>query len=199
MGGADAPPEAAREEEAEPGATASSGVTASSLEIPEPLVRPWRLAAGVAFGCAIASKWSGVAGIVTAILLSIMWETTRRRRLGIRPAVWRTLQSEGFGIVISLLLVPAVVYVGSYIVWFAQNGWNLAEWMRLQGAIVSYHAGLNVLDEAGNPIHPYLSEAWKWILLWCSHRPPRRLAGRHSPTMRSRPRAGPSQRRSPRP
>ena len=153
-------------EEAEPGTAASSGVGTSSLEIPEPLFRPWRLAAGAAFGCAIASKWSGVAGIATAILLSVMWETTRRRRLGVRPAVWRTLQSEGFGIVISLLLVPAVVYVGSYIVWFAQNGWNLAEWMRLQGAIVSYHAGLNVLDEAGNPIHPYLSEAWKWILLW---------------------------------
>jgi dolichyl-phosphate-mannose-protein mannosyltransferase len=143
-----------------------AAVAAPSLTFPEPLWRPWRLAAGAAFGCAIASKWSGVAGIATAIVLALMWEATRRRRLGVRRAVWRTFQAEGFGIVIALLLVPAVVYVGSYVAWFAQNGWDVVEWMRLQGAIASYHAGLSVLDESGKPIHPYLSEAWRWILLW---------------------------------
>jgi hypothetical protein len=40
--------------------------------VPEPLFRPWRLLAGVAFGCAVASKWSGVTAIATAVLLSVM-------------------------------------------------------------------------------------------------------------------------------
>ena len=132
---------------------------------PEPLLRPWRLAAGVAFGAAIATKWSGITGIATALVLSLMWERTRRKRFAVGHPLWRTLQAEGFGIVISLLLVPALVYVVSYVGWFLQNGWELGEWMRLQGAIASYHAGLRVLDEAGKPIHPYLSEAWKWIFL----------------------------------
>jgi dolichyl-phosphate-mannose-protein mannosyltransferase len=61
--------------------------------------------------------------------------------------------------------VPAFAYLASYMGWFLQNGWDLGGWMRLQGAIASYHSGLRVVDEAGKPIHPYLSEAWKWIFL----------------------------------
>jgi len=119
----------------------------------------------VALGASAASKWSGVTGIAVAILLSIMWERTRRRRVGMSRPTWRALQVEGFGIVISLLLIPAAVYLASYVGWFLQNGWSLGEWMRLQGAIAHYHEGLKVLDASGKPIHPYLSEAWKWIFL----------------------------------
>jgi dolichyl-phosphate-mannose--protein O-mannosyl transferase len=64
-----------------------------------------------------------------------------------------------------LLLVPAAVYVVSYVGWFVQNGWDVRDWLRLQGQIAEYHQHLDVLDEKGKPIHPYLSEAWKWILL----------------------------------
>jgi dolichyl-phosphate-mannose--protein O-mannosyl transferase len=152
----------AREGEDDPGATAPPALP---VRVPEPLWRPWRFAAGVAFGAAVATKWSGLTGIATAGLLALMWEVTRRRKAGMRRAVWRTLQAEGFGIVLSLLVVPAVVYVASYLGWFLQNGWDVTEWMRLQGAIASYHAGLDVVDEAGKPIHPYLSQAWKWIFL----------------------------------
>ncbi len=135
------------------------------VRVPEPLWRPWRFAAGLAFGAAVATKWSGLTGIATAGLLALMWEVTRRRKAGMRRAVWRTLQAEGFGIVLSLLVVPTAVYVASYLGWFLQNGWDLTGWMRLQGAIASYHAGLKVVDDAGEPIHPYLSQAWKWIFL----------------------------------
>ena len=144
----------------------AAGSEPARLGIPEPLLRPWRLAAGAAFGAAVASKWSGITGIATAIVLAVLWEVTRRRRAGIPRPTWEALRSEGFGIVISLMLVPALVYVASYAAWFAQNGWDVVGWMRLQGAIASYHANLQVLDEAGEPIHPYLSEAWRWIVLW---------------------------------
>jgi len=136
------------------------------VRVPEPLWRPWRFGAGVAFGCAVATKWSGLTAIVTAIVLSLLWERTRRKRLGMKHPTWRTFQSEGFGLVLSMLLVPAIVYVASYTAWFIDNGWSVTEWMRLQGAIASYHEGLKVLDSTGKPIHPYLAQAWKWILLW---------------------------------
>jgi N,N'-diacetylchitobiose transport system permease protein len=113
----------------------------------------------------VASKWSGVTGIAVAILLSVMWERSRRKRVGMAHPVWRTLQAEGFGIVLSLLVLPALVYLASYVGWFLQNGWDLGAWMRLQGAIASYHEGLKVLDASGKPVHPYLSEAWKWVFL----------------------------------
>ncbi len=148
----------------EPDAGGSAGADVRR-SLPEPLLRPWRVAAGVAFGGAVATKWSGVTGIAVAILLSVMWERTRRKRFGVRHAWWRALQAEGFGMVLALLVIPAGVYLVSYVGWFVQNGWSLREWMRLQGAIWDYHSGLKVLDEAGKPIHPYLSEAWKWIFL----------------------------------
>ncbi|HEU4355503.1 MAG TPA: phospholipid carrier-dependent glycosyltransferase [Actinomycetota bacterium] len=133
--------------------------------VPEPLFRPWRIAAGVAFGGAVASKWSGVTAIATAVLLSMMWERSRRKRAGVERAFWGAVAAEGFGIVISLLLVPVAVYVVSYVGWFAQNGLDVRAWLRLQGEILDYHQHLDVLDEKGKPIHPYLSEAWKWIFL----------------------------------
>ncbi len=132
---------------------------------PEPVLRPWRLAAGVAFGAAVASKWSGLTGIAVAVLLTLAWEHLRRKELGMRRPLWRTLQAEGFGIVVALLLVPAVVYVASYAAWFAEHGWSLKRWLELQGAIASYHANLKVTDASGEPIHPYLSSAWTWPFL----------------------------------
>lgn len=132
---------------------------------PEPVLRPWRLAAGVAFGAAVASKWSGLTGIAVAVLLALAWEHLRRKEFGMRRPLWRTLQAEGFGIVVALLLVPAVVYVASYAAWFAEHGWSLERWLELQGAIASYHANLKVTDASGEPIHPYLSSAWTWPFL----------------------------------
>jgi dolichyl-phosphate-mannose--protein O-mannosyl transferase len=145
-----------------PSAPTPTDVRAS---VPEPLFRPWRLLAGVAFGAGVASKWSGVTAIATALLLSLMWERSRRKRAGVDRPLWGAVAAEGFGIVISLLLVPAAVYVVSYVGWFVQNGWDVGGWLRLQGEILDYHQHLDVLDAKGKPIHPYLSEAWKWILL----------------------------------
>ncbi|GIV00318.1 MAG: phospholipid carrier-dependent glycosyltransferase [Actinomycetota bacterium] len=133
--------------------------------VPEPVLRPWRVAAGVAFGAAVASKWSGVTGIGVAVLLSLMWERTRRKEAGLAHPLWRALQAEGFGVVVSLLLVPAAVYVASYAAWFAEHGWDLRGWLELQGAMASYHIGLKVTDASGEPIHPYLSQAWTWPFL----------------------------------
>lgn len=134
-------------------------------DFPEPVLRPWRLAAGVAFGAAVASKWSGLTGIAVAVLLSVAWEHLRRKEFGMRRPLWRALQAEGFGIVIALLIVPAVVYIASYTPWFAENGWSPERWLELQGAIANYHANLEVTDASGEPIHPYLSSAWTWPFL----------------------------------
>jgi len=139
---------------------------AARTPVLEPLWRPWRFAAGVALGGAVATKWSGLTAIAAVIVLSMVWEITRRRRAGVPRPVWQAVQAEGFPIVLAFLLVPALVYMASYLAWFLRNGWDVVEWLRLQGAIAKYHEGLKVVDESGKPIHPYLSQAWKWILLW---------------------------------
>ncbi len=143
-------------------------VPPATIRVPSPFWRPWRLACGVAFGAAFASKWSGITGIVGAIALSFMWEAARRKHAGMRMkrALWRTAQSESFPIVVFFLAVPAVVYYLSYVGWFLHFGWSFGKWRELQDAMVSYHEGLKTIGENGKPIHPYLAQAWKWILLW---------------------------------
>lgn len=130
-----------------------------------PLLRPWRLAAGAALGAGVATKWSAFTAIGTAIVLCVVWEVTRRRRAGLDHPIRDAIPAEGFGLVITFLLVPSIVYVASYAGWFVHEGWRFGEWAELQGAIFEYHRNLRTVDEAGQPIHSYLSDAWRWIVL----------------------------------
>jgi dolichyl-phosphate-mannose-protein mannosyltransferase len=132
-----------------------------------PLWRPWRFAAGVALGAGIATKWSALTAIAAVIVLAFIWEVSRRRRAGVRRPFARAIPAEGFGLVLALLVAPGVVYVITYAGWFAYYGLDLEAWLELQGAIYSYHRDLRTIDEAtGEPVHGYLSQAWKWLLLW---------------------------------
>jgi dolichyl-phosphate-mannose-protein mannosyltransferase len=134
-------------------AAAPEGVAA-----PAPVLRPWRLAAGAAFGLAVATKWSGGAALAGAIALVIVWEWTPRRRSGERRPFLRALAAEGFGIVLLLVLVPAAVYVLSYARWFAQNGFDLAGWWNLQAGMADFSLTLSAT-------HPYASRPWTWLLM----------------------------------
>jgi dolichyl-phosphate-mannose--protein O-mannosyl transferase len=134
--------------------------------VPAPLWRPWRFAAGIALGAGLATKWSAVTAIGTAIVLAFAWEVTRRRRSGVRRPLRDAIPAEGFGLVLAFLLVPALVYLASYAGWFAREGFDLAAWGRLQQSIFDYHRSLRTIDEAtGEPVHGYLSRAWRWIVL----------------------------------
>jgi dolichyl-phosphate-mannose-protein mannosyltransferase len=132
-----------------------------------PLWRPWRFAAGVALGAGIATKWSALTAIAAVIVLAAIWEVSRRRRADVARPIADAITAEGFGLMLALLVIPGVVYVVSYAGWFAYFGFDVGRWMELQGAIWSYHRDLRTIDQAtGEPVHAYLSHAWKWLLLW---------------------------------
>ena len=133
--------------------------------VPAPLWRPWRFASGVALGAGFATKWSALTAIVTVIALSFAWEVVRRKHFEVRRPFWDTFASEGFGLVLAMLVVPALVYVVSYTGWFLHFGFDLGEWAGLQSSIADYHAKLQTVDVDGEPIHPYLSDARWWLLL----------------------------------
>jgi dolichyl-phosphate-mannose--protein O-mannosyl transferase len=138
-----------------------------SVRVHAPLWRPWRFAAGAAFGAGFATKWSALTAIAAAVLLSSIWEVTRRRRAGVHGPLADAIPAEGFGLVLAFLVVPTLVYAASYAGWFAHFGLDVARWGELQGAIFEYHRNLRTIDQAtGEPVHGYLAQAWKWILLW---------------------------------
>ncbi|MGZ8611488.1 MAG: phospholipid carrier-dependent glycosyltransferase [Actinomycetota bacterium] len=135
--------------------------------VPAPIWRPWRIAAGAALGAGFATKWSALTAIAVAVLLSFAWDVARRRRAGLARPLTNAIPVEGFGLVVSFLLVPAIVYVVSYAGWFGFYGLDLGRWGQLQQSMFDYHRNLQVIDEAtGKPAHPYLSEAWRWIFLY---------------------------------
>lgn len=162
-------PEPAQQAGAAEGGTATMVIVEQEEQdevvVPAPVLRPWRLAAGVAFGAALATKWSAVTAILGAVILSLAWERTRRRAHGVRRPLLRAIVRESFGTALAFLVVPAVVYVASWTGHFVWFGFDVAEWARMHGAMASYHARLETVKANGEPIHPYLSRAWQWILM----------------------------------
>ncbi|MEX0754643.1 MAG: phospholipid carrier-dependent glycosyltransferase [Actinomycetota bacterium] len=131
--------------------------------VPSPLWRPWRFAAGIALGCAVATKWSGAFALLAAIVLSLLWERTRRFRAWADHPVRRAVVQEGFTIVLAFAIVPILVYVASYAGYFMEFGFSPSRWFTLQREMLGFSRGLEPLDDKGQPIHGYLSAAWQWI------------------------------------
>jgi dolichyl-phosphate-mannose--protein O-mannosyl transferase len=134
--------------------------------------RPWRLAAGILIGCAVAVKWSGVYSALGVVVLVAAWETVARRRNGAgAPRGWgaafgAAFRAEGPRTAVLLGVVPVLVYVASYI-GVAEGAllaapWREGSWFfdvaHHQLAMARFHAGLE-----GQ--HPYESPPWSWFLL----------------------------------
>jgi len=168
-----APDEAAWEAAGEAGAgPAPEPEPPKPWRVPSPIWRPWRFAAGIAFGAAASVKWSGAMALVGAVVLAYAWETSRRM-VGGRSrgrAFLRTLARETFGLTLAFLILPAAVYMATWIPWFHHFGWSLKAWWDNQVATWKYHAGLKAVDydaktKTYTPTHPYYSRPWSWLLM----------------------------------
>jgi dolichyl-phosphate-mannose-protein mannosyltransferase len=151
--------------------------------------RPWRLAAGVMFGAACAVKWTALSFFIGFVILSLLWDHGALRAAGVQRH-WRTaLRRSALPALGSLLLVPAVTYLMSYLGWFVgENGWNrhwadnhgTAAHLRLPGVRVPFDwgwvpgpirsLGSWTLDayrfhENLDSGHPYASKPWSWLVL----------------------------------
>ena len=135
------------------------------------LGRPWRLAAGLALGAAVAVKWSGGYVAVGLVVLLVAWEIAAARgvddgRSGAGNAFGRAMRRELLPSLVLLGLVPVVIYVASYagrveggllaLPWRGGSAWR--EIGEHQLAMLRFHLGL-----AGD--HPYESAPWSWLLL----------------------------------
>ncbi|GII52879.1 phospholipid carrier-dependent glycosyltransferase [Planotetraspora thailandica] len=140
-------------------------------------LRPWRLAAGLCLGAAMASKWNGVYFIIGFALLTILWDLGARRAVGLRRpyvgAAGRDLPLAAAWMAVA----PAAVYFFSFTGWFVSGkGWgrnwadatsggplhfvtsSLSSWLSYQTQVLSFHNGLT-------EGHPYQSQPWQWPLL----------------------------------
>ncbi|HEX9888500.1 MAG TPA: phospholipid carrier-dependent glycosyltransferase [Nitriliruptorales bacterium] len=135
----------------------------------------YRWLAGVALGLAVATKWSGLLALGAAGSLVLGWELVARWRhdgsILARPL--RLVGSMGA----TLVLVPALVYLASYVPWLVQyehakpsSSCEPAEDAPLSladrfeglwcyhGAVWDFHRGLDA-------DHPYRAPAYTWPVL----------------------------------
>lgn len=123
----------------------------------------WRFAAGAALGLAVSVKWSAAFALAGAVLLALGWSADLARATRKRPEPTR-LGRELATAVLAFGLVPLVVYVTSYSLWFRDNyadrgavGAAVA-FKDLQVGMFDYHTGLQAT-------HQYQSKAWTWPLV----------------------------------
>ena len=140
--------------------------------VPSPLWRPWRYAAGLALGVAVAVKWSGALAIVAAFVISLVWETTRRRRgdASGRRAFGAAVSRESFGLLLAFLLLPFVVYVAAYLPWLHHFGWDVDRLIDTELSAARFHLNLRAValdPDTGEmtPTHYAYSRAWAWLLM----------------------------------
>jgi dolichyl-phosphate-mannose--protein O-mannosyl transferase len=92
--------------------------------------RPWRIAAGLCLGAAVATKWSGLYYVVVLVLLAFAWEVGARRTAGVRAPARSTLVRSGSLVLLTLLVLPAAVYLLSWAGWFASSAADQLAWDR---------------------------------------------------------------------
>lgn len=120
-------------------------------------MRWWRLAAGVLLGLAIGTKWSGIYFLAVFGLLTVAWDMTARRTVGVRQ--WHVAAAVKDGIVAAVVMVGSalVVYVGSWWSWFTHAG----AWGR-QWAEQHPGEGVQWLPPALRSLWAYHQEMWRF-------------------------------------
>lgn len=140
--------------------------------------RPWRLAAGLCVGGAVATKWSALFYVAVLVLMAFAWEVGARRTAGVVAPVRATLVRSVAPLLATLIVLPAALYVLSWAGWFLTDegyarNWaathpasglatlvpdDLRSWWQYHREIFGFH------DNLSSP-HPYQSHPIGWLLL----------------------------------
>ncbi|MFI5782720.1 dolichyl-phosphate-mannose--protein mannosyltransferase [Nocardia sp. NPDC051570] len=164
----------------------AQGRIALSVYGPRLGVRWWRFGAGVLLGLACGTKWSGMYFIAAFGLLSVGFDLAARRAYRV-PRPWAGTAIRDIGPALyALVLIPVLVYLGSYSFWFAsEDGYDrysvgnpyagkdpigsdgfwswvpdaLRSLWHNHGESLNFHESLT--NSAGNH-HPWESKPWSW-------------------------------------
>jgi dolichyl-phosphate-mannose-protein mannosyltransferase len=148
---------------------------------PALIFRPWRIAAGLCFGLALGTKWNALYAIAAFALLSLAWDVGARRLAGAGWTANLAVLRDGIPAFVSLVLLSAVVYIGSWASWLSTSGgydrnWGklhpdalttrllgkpLASLLHYQHDIWNFHTG-NFINHAQ---HAYRADPGGWLVI----------------------------------
>ena len=141
-------------------------------------VRWWRLAAAVLLGLALGTKWSAMYFLAVFGLLSVGWDLTARRAIGVRSWARAGVVKDGIVAGIAMVGIAVAVYLGSWWSWFAhresygrlwaeQNPDQGVQW--LPPALRSfwkYHQDMWAFHNGLETPHSYAAHPIGWIVQW---------------------------------
>jgi len=134
-------------------ATHPPGIEALSPWGPALVARPWRWAASVALHLACAVKWSGLWYLAAFGLLTVFWDVSLRRRLGVaRPWAVTLLRSAPIAFV-AMVGTAAVTYVVTWSGWLLTDGGWGRQWA---------DGSESLIPAALRSLWHYHSEAWQF-------------------------------------
>ena len=134
-------------------------------------VRPLRWAAGLTLGLACGVKWSGLWFLAFFALMSVVWDVSARRAVGVRRPWAATLLRDAPGAAVSMLVLAAVAYTATWAGWFLTDGGYARAWAEAHPdswlpavlrSWVHYHAEAWRFHIGLNSGHAYGSNALSW-------------------------------------
>ncbi|TLP98097.1 phospholipid carrier-dependent glycosyltransferase [Nesterenkonia salmonea] len=106
-------------------AAETSGDSAQWTTGPVLLWRPWRLAAGVLLGCAVAVKLSALSFVLVFGIMVVLWDLQARRIIGVRKWVRSGLLFDALPATLTVLPLAAATYLVSWTGWLvSEAGWG---------------------------------------------------------------------------
>lgn len=140
-------------------------------------IRWWRLAAGVALGLAIGTKWSGLFFLAVFGLMTVLWDLNARRIAGVHGWFTAGVMKDGLFAFVCMVPVAALTYLASWTGWFlsrnaydrtwaAENpsetwGW-LPDSLR---SLAEYHRSAYTFHQGLGSDHPYKANPWTWLVM----------------------------------
>ncbi len=171
----------------------AGGVVAGFGPVRALLWRPWRLAAGVSFGLACGTKWSGIYLLAGFGLLAWLWDAGARRAIGVRSAWAKSLVVDAVPALVMIVGVALLAYLATWTGWLVHHevyearfgfGYgDIAPWgayldspaqgfwgETVQGlrSLWHYHAmayDFHTGDYLAGQTHPYQSHPLGWLVL----------------------------------
>jgi dolichyl-phosphate-mannose--protein O-mannosyl transferase len=141
------------------------------------LLRNQHWLAGISLGLAAATKWSGLYYALAYLAFTLYADYRRNRALESETPLKDVALQNLFKRITQYLIVPILVYVGSWVGWFFNTSGYDRAWASsnssgffnfIPGPLRSlwqYHAEMWHFHTTLTSSHPYAANPWSWLIL----------------------------------
>ncbi|MGP7960280.1 dolichyl-phosphate-mannose--protein mannosyltransferase [Sanguibacter sp. A247] len=139
-------------------------------------VRWYRIAAAIAFGLCIGTKWSGAYFLAVMCVIVVLWDASARRTIGVTGWANGALWKDAVPAAVTMVPLAGLTYLASWTGWFVNRSSYKRTWAEdnpgegigwLPGALrsfVEYHRQMWDFHTGLTSPHTYQSHPLGWLL-----------------------------------